>query len=116
MAKFQKGHKFAKGGVRPNSGRKPDWFRERMRKIATHKEAIKFIEDTVLGKEVDEFIVPQTGEAIAVRAKAETRYKVWADTADRGFGRATQSVEHLGDIGLNFSELIKRAEEERKLK
>ena len=111
---FAKGNKIAKGGPRPGSGRPPDWFKKRMQGIASRKEAIKFVEDVVLGKEVDEFITPN-GECIPHRAKAEVRFKVWADTADRGFGRATQAIEMTGDVRVNLINAIKEAREQRRL-
>ncbi len=95
---FQKGHKLSKGGARVNSGRKPDWFREKMRAIATNEAALQFLEETVLGKDVDEFITQQ-GECIPHRAKAETRLKAWEAAADRGFGKPTQAIEHTGANG-----------------
>lgn len=114
MPKFEKGNKLAKGGARPGAGRKPDWFKEEMQKLATTDKAVKFLKDCIEGEDVDEFITDQ-GECIPHRAKADTRIRAWEAVADRGFGRPTQQVHQTGTQGINLFQLIREAEEERGL-
>jgi hypothetical protein len=64
---FKKGNRFAKGGKRPNAGRKPDEFKALMAEIASSKEAINLVKDAIEGKEVDEFLVLQTGVQVPVK-------------------------------------------------
>lgn len=85
-----------------------------MREIASHKQAIQFLQDCVLGEPVDEFITQQ-GECIPHRAKAETRIKAWEAVADRGYGRPTQAVEMAGELTVNMIEAIKQLREKRGL-
>lgn len=106
--------RIAPGGARKGAGRKPDWFKEEMQRLATTVYAIQFLEDCISGKDVDEYITDQ-GECIPHRAKADTRIRAWEAVADRGFGRPTQQVHQTGTNGVNIFQLIREAEEERGL-
>jgi hypothetical protein len=96
---FKKGHKFAKGGKRLNAGRKPDEFKALMAQIASSKEAIELVTGAIEGKEVDEFLVLQTGVQVPVKPDAATRLKFLQYATDHGYGKANQPIEHSGDVG-----------------
>lgn len=90
---FKKGHKFSKGGKRPNSGRKPDEFKALMRTIASSKEAIELVKGAIEGKEVDEFLVLQTGVQVPVKPDAATRLKFLQYATDHGYGKPNQPID-----------------------
>lgn len=96
--RFQKGNKLAKGGSRPGAGKKPDWFKAKMREIASHPEALKFLSECSRGKNVDQ-AVTQFGKVIPIPAKPIVRIQAWAEAADRGYGKAIQSVQGLDKDG-----------------
>ena len=112
---FKKGHdpRRANGGFRQGSGRKPDWFKAKMRELATSKKAIKFLADCIDGAPV-EILATEQG-LVPAPARAETRIKAWESTADRGYGRPTQAVEMVGEVTVNLIEAIKQAREKRGL-
>lgn len=115
MAKFQKGHKFAKGGARPGSGRKPSWFKELCQdKMRKHK-LIEIAVNIAIGKPEDEFITDQ-GECIPHRAKANVRLEAIKFITEHGVGKPNQAIEHSGNTGgVNIFQLIREAEAERNL-
>lgn len=90
----------APGGKREGAGRPANWFKETMQRITSKPASIKFVEDVI-----DGIIVTDVA----------TRHKIWADAADRGFGKATQQIHQTGNTGVNILQLIREAEEERGL-
>lgn len=90
---FKKGNRLAKGGKRPNAGRKPDEFKALMREIASSKEAVELVRGAIEGKEVDEFLVLQTGVQVPVKPDAATRLKFLQYATDHGYGKPNQPVE-----------------------
>jgi len=87
----------AKGGFRKNAGRKPDWFKAKMREITSRPEAIRFIEDCVIGKQMKTVI--SSGLKFIVPLDPMERHKVWSDAADRGYDKAIQGVRSVDDQG-----------------
>lgn len=112
---FPKGNKLAKGGARKGAGRKSDYFKEQMQRLATKQSAIDFLEGCIDGKDVEEFTVLQTGVQVPVKPSAAVRLKALEFAADRGFGKPTQELHQTGTQGINIFQLIREAEEERGL-
>lgn len=88
---FQPGNKVAVGNK--GGGRKPDWFKAKMAEIASSDEAVGFVEDVIKGKDVDEFLVLQTGVQVPVKADAATRLKFLQFAKESGYGKDTQPIE-----------------------
>jgi hypothetical protein len=69
---FEKGHKLAPGGPRPNSGRPPNEFRQWLGSVVHSDKARerlkKILED---GEDADEKVTDQ-GVQVPIRAKAQT--------------------------------------------
>lgn len=91
-----------KGGKIGNKGggRKPDEFKRIMAALSSNEETIAYFKK-VLGRaeDSDEFLVLQTGVQVPIRVDADTWLKFWKEARDSGFGKATQPVEHSGEIG-----------------
>lgn len=95
---FKPGNKAAVGNK--GGGRTPDWFKAKMAEIASSKEALDLVTGVIEGKDVDEFLVLQTGVQVPVKADASTRLKFLQYATDHGFGKAPQELKHSGE-GLN---------------
>lgn len=97
---FQKGHKLAKGGKRTGSGRKPDEFKRIMAELASREDTIAYFNKVLKrADDSDEFLVLQTGVQVPIKVDADTWLKFWKEARDTGFGKATQPIEHSGDVG-----------------
>jgi hypothetical protein len=115
---FEKGNKLAKGGSRPNSGRRPGWLQEVCdaemgnRKIAELRARIAAGETIVT-----EFTNPATGKLERImRVPTLKDMQEAADwLADRAQGKAPQSIKHSGTAGIDLVSLIRQAEDERGL-
>lgn len=107
---FQKGHKFGKGGPRKGSGRPPNFIRERLKDIANHPKALKFLEDAILGEAVDAKI--HEGQVIKGPAGAQVRAAIWESVHDRGFGKPVSVLELPdGSKAVGFPVIILPAKE-----
>lgn len=82
----------APGGRRPNAGRKPDWFKRKLRALASSKEALKFLEDAIKGKKID-VRVDKDGDVISVSPTVSARAEVWEKVHDRGYGKPVSLLE-----------------------
>lgn len=89
MAKFEKGHKLAKGGKREGSGRKPDAFKEAMQTIADSPKFIAWLKGVIDGD---------------IEADPETRIKAWREARDSGYGKPMQAIEHKGKVEQGLGE------------
>lgn len=113
MAKFTKGHKMSQNQKgKPKQGRPPKWFKDRCAKIATSYTALKFMEDCLEGKDVD-IKVTKDGDVLTVAPGASVRLHAWAELADRGYGKAAQSVELSGDSFISAAQLAQILNKER---
>ena len=100
-AKSAPGKPFAKGGDprqgkgpakgAPNAGRPPDEFKRRMQALASKDEALEYL-DELLTK-------PKGRGKTKVGADPQTFLKAFKETADRGYGKAVQPLEHGGPDG-----------------
>lgn len=90
---FPFGNKLSKGGARPGAGRKTDAFKAQMAKIASSKAAINFIEGAIKGKDVDEFLVLQTGVQVPVKADGSLKLKCIEFAAHYGYGKPVSVIE-----------------------
>lgn len=112
--RFEKGNKYAKGGVRPGSGRKPDWFKDKMAEIASRKESIAFVEKCIDGEYVDRVV--DEGRVILVPPPAQVRLHAWCEARDTGYGKPRQEMEISGLSGVNISVVLSKTEEARLLR
>lgn len=104
MAKFQKGHKLAKGGARPGSGRDSDWLRDKCRALVEKHKLIEFVAAVASGEYVQNVVSP-TGEKLAMKVSAEVKDRLRATEMlnDRGWGKAPQALDVKGSgPGGNF--------------
>lgn len=89
------------GGKRKGAGRKPDWFKEKCRKIATSDKVLKFLQSVVEGEPIEEkrTLLP-SGQTIKVMesASVDARVKAWNALMDRGFGKPEQELQHTGEV------------------
>ena len=93
---FKKGHKFAKGGARAGSGRKPDEFKQWCADLLENKKTRKFIEDLVTGQPIEEKVLDgPDGEPqkILVSAPAAARQKAIEFVASYALGKPPQALE-----------------------
>jgi hypothetical protein len=119
MAKFQKGHKFAKGGARKGSGRKPNWLKalceEEMQK--NKAQGIRLIGQIARGEAVVEKVMHEAFKIVRIKTAASPGELIQANEflRDTFQGRPTQAVD-LGDAtSINLFTIVQRAEEERGL-
>lgn len=92
---FQPGNRASVGNK--GGGRKPDAFKALMRQIASSPAAVGLIRDAIAGKDVDEFLVLQTGVQVPTKCDAATRLKFIQYATEHGYGKANQPLEHLGE-------------------
>lgn len=94
---FQKGNRASVGNK--GGGRKPDWFKAKMRELASSQDAVDLVEGAIAGKEIDEFLVLQTGVQVPKKPDLDTRLKYLNYATEHGYGKASQPIEHSGDVG-----------------
>lgn len=75
----------------PNAGRPPDEFKRRMQAIASKDETLAYL---------DELTTKARGRGKSrAGADPQTFLKAFKETADRGYGKAVQPIEHAGPDG-----------------
>jgi hypothetical protein len=83
--RFQKGNKYGRGGPREGSGRPFELQRRRLRRFVWSEKMAQFLEDAMLGKEVDvritKFGVVKCPPPVSVRKD------VWESVVDRVDGK-----------------------------
>ncbi len=104
------------GGAAPGAGLKPAMFKEAMRDIASHPEALQFIDDVVQGRKCD---VKYTmfGKEYKARPSASIRGMFWIEARNAGYGRPPQALQLGGNVIdlAGLAEAIAKAETERGL-
>lgn len=111
MALLKNGVKQAPGGYRPGAGRKPDWFKAKMRQIASRKESIEFIEGCIDGKKVDRIV--HEGKIIPAPPPANVKLAAWIEAKNTGYGKPHVNIEHTGINSIGLPELLLLAEQSR---
>lgn len=128
---FKKGHKFAKGGSRPNSGRPKKEYTDKssdakaiyLKNLDT-ENAAKFLSDVWSGKPVEEIANPKydanknNGEPPTIKVSASIRDRIVAlkEHNDRALGRPAQAIDHgLQDKTIDIVKLVMDAGKERGL-
>lgn len=74
------------GGPRPNSGRKPDWFRAMCAKIIDQKELVQFVGRVASGEESDHRL-SKDGDVVEIPASIHDRLYASEMLFDRGYGK-----------------------------
>lgn len=96
---FQKGNKVAKGGDRPNSGRPPNWLREKCQKLIEDKKLIDFLADVASGEYMENVFDGSQKQGLMRSADAKDRMKAAEMLMDRAYGKASQTMELTGAGG-----------------
>lgn len=92
---FQKGNKYASGGAREGAGRPSDWLREQCQKHS--EDILGFLKQVANGEDVEQ-VITEDGDTVRVPAPVRERLKASEMLLDRGFGKASQPIEHSGEI------------------
>ena len=92
---FAKGNKASAGFPKAGAGRPADWLREECRKHSG--DVLGFLKQVALGEDVEQ-IITENGETVRVPAPVRERIKAGEILLDRGFGKATQPLEHSGEV------------------
>lgn len=97
---FKPGQSGNPKGSTPGSGvgRKPDWLKEKCRKIVKDKKLVEFLADVANGKNIEQ-VVNAEGETLPLPAPVKDRIKATELLLDRGFGKVSQTLEHVGEGG-----------------
>lgn len=100
MAKglLKSGAKPAHGGRRPNSGRKPDWLKEKCQAIIDRKKVLEFLGRVVAGEEQEDRCT-KDGDVFQVGVSTHDRLHAAEILFERGFGKPAQAVEVTGESG-----------------
>lgn len=102
---FQKGNKLAKGGARPNSGPKPNWFKEQCRKRLERPEVLQLVDDMVDGKKIEPHVNKDAG-VIYTEPRAADRLAAVEFLRDTGIGKPA-SVLDMGDGDITFMGVVR---------
>lgn len=81
-----------RGGKRKGAGRPPDYIRERLKDIAHHPKAMKFLERAVFGENED-VRLNSKGEVVKMPPSAIVRAQIWESVHDRGYGKPVSVME-----------------------
>lgn len=97
---FKKGQSGNPKGSKPGSGvgRKPDWLKEKCRKIIGDAKLVEFLGKVAGGANTEQVVTDQ-GETLSVPAPIKDRLRAVEMLLDRGYGKASQPIEHSGDSG-----------------
>ena len=99
---LRKGGKPGNRGGNKNSGRNPDWLKEKCRNIVEKSKLIDLLTDVADGKEIETSTVyDMQGNAIGTKKSAaatKDRLRALEMLLDRGWGKPTQEVS--ADEGL----------------
>lgn len=101
MAKglLKSGAKPAHGGRRPNSGRKPDWLKERCKKLIDRKQLLNYVARVASGEETEQQVVTMREgtstrfEVVDVKCSTKDRLHAIEILLERSFGKAPQAVQ-----------------------
>lgn len=102
---FKRGHKLAPGGARENSGRPPDWLKNKCQELIDKHKIIEFICDVASGEYTEVVFDGELKREIRVSAKADERLKAANMLLDRGFGKPVQDVRPVDGEG-NYKPLV----------
>ena len=105
------------GGPRPGSGRPADWLKAKCRDLVKKHKLLDFLCDVANGEYV-QTVVTSSGQKLDHKVSADVQYRLKAldMMLDRGFGKASQEIEHKGVDGIDFVTIWLKAEEKRGLK
>lgn len=96
-ARLKNGVMGAPGGRRDNSGRKPDWLKEKCRKLVSEKNLVGFLAKVASGENFEQ-VINSEGDILPLPAPLKERLKAVEILLDRGFGKVPQALEHTGEI------------------
>lgn len=98
---FKKGQSGNPAGAKPgvhHIGRPPDWFRDQCRVALEEARGVEFARDVLAGKEFPQLATGE-GEVIPLPPALKDRLKALEWLADRGWGKANQTMEVTGANG-----------------
>ena len=98
---FPKGNKLAKGGARPGSGMKPNWYKKRCAELLQRRKLFDFLADVGSGEEVAH-VVTLDGKVVKIPPKVADRIKAICEMRDTAWGRPGGNVD-LTTGGQPFS-------------
>ena len=94
---FEVGNRVAVGNR--GGGRPPDEFKRIMAELSSREETLEYFKKVLdRDPESDEFLVLATGVQVPIKVDADTWLKFWREASAYGFGKATQPVEHSGEL------------------
>jgi hypothetical protein len=99
------------GGKREGAGRKPDWLKEKCKKLIDRKKLLDYLARVAAGEETEERATKYG--AVTVAVSAHDRMHAIELLMDRGFGKALQAVEHSGSVATTFNIIIEGVDADR---
>ena len=96
---FGIGNTAKKGKASPGSGRTPDWLRAKCQALIDKNKLIEFLADVGSGEYMENIFDGSTKTGLMRSADAKDRIRAIEILLDRGFGKATQPLEHSGNVG-----------------
>lgn len=81
------------GGRRDGSGRKPDWLKERCKKLIDSKKLLEYVARVAAGEETEDRTT-KDGDVFQVGVSTHDRLTAFSLLMDRGFGKPIQALEH----------------------
>jgi hypothetical protein len=70
-----------------------------MAELSSREETLEYFKKVLdRDPESDEFLVLATGVQVPIKVDADTWLKFWREASAYGFGKATQPVEHSGEL------------------
>lgn len=107
----------AKKNLRPDAhkghpgagGRPPDWLKAKCQKIIEKRKLIDWLGDVAEGKNVERHIGIE-GDVTLVPARAQDRLRAMEMLMERGWGKASQPIDHAGSIDINAEQAKKELE------
>jgi hypothetical protein len=110
-AQLKNGVQGSSGGPRPNSGRPPDWLKEKCKTIVDRRELIEFLGRVAAGEKVDRYVT-EFGKSVKVQASVKDRIAAVKELVDRGFGKPDQihdvQITFVNEVVLKVMEVLNR--------
>lgn len=98
------------GGKREGAGRKPDWLKEKCRKLVDRKKLLEYVARVAAGEETERVVIRLPGnggsDVEEVPCSTKDRLHAFELLMDRGFGKAIQAVEHSGSLVTSWKIVV----------
>lgn len=105
MARMIRPEERAHGGKRDGSGRKPDWLKEKCKKLIDKHKLLEYVARVAAGEETEDR-ADKEGNAYTVGVSTTDRLHAFDLLMQRGFGKAIQAVEVSGSVKTTYNIVI----------